>query len=48
MIFPATWEADINRSVGSAEIPESHKVVSKQLCEELSDLMLYVKLRAQE
>ena len=48
MILPVTWEADINRSVGSATISESGKVVSKELWDELCDFISAVKLRAQE
>ena len=48
IILTATWKSDINSSVGSAIITESHKVVSKELCDELFHLMSDVKLIAQK
>ena len=48
MLFPATWEADINSSVGSATITQLFKVVIKEVYNKLCDLMSAVKLTAQE
>ena len=48
IILHVTWGADINSRVGSETIPYPRKVVSKELCNELCNLMPDGKLRAQE
>ena len=47
-ILPISWNMDINNEVGHASRPEWKKVVSKETCNELCNLMNSIKLRANE
>lgn len=48
VILLETWNVDINNDVGRASVPECQKVFSKNVSDELCDLMLGIQLRANE
>ena len=47
-ILPVTWNQDINNEVRRASIPEKHRVVSKEVCNKLFQLMASIKFKENE
>ena len=47
-ILPITWNQDIHNDVGRSSVPFKDKVVSKEISDELCDLMNSIQLKADE